>query len=325
MNKLYPLLFKPVYKDYIWGGNRIAQRYGRSGTPAVCAESWEIADRPEGMSEVSNGVFKGRTLQVLVDEFGEELLGVGCKDTEFPLLIKIIDAKQDLSVQVHPNDDNAHLTGGEPKTEMWYVLDADPHAQIYIGLKSGTTPEQFKASILDGSLDNKLIKIPAKPGRAIFVEGGTVHAIGAGCLLLEIQQNSNTTYRVYDWGRVGSDGKPRDLHVDQAMQVIDWETTTPDVRPPRHVEQSGPNSWWEIVKCPLFRTDRVDLSEPEELIHDRRSFQALFVAKGKVLIGGNGIMASAEAGTSCLIPAAVGQYTLTPIGGSAASVVRIIR
>jgi mannose-6-phosphate isomerase len=319
---IYPLLLQPVYKDYIWGGKRIARHYGRRDTPEVCAESWEVADRPEGMSKIVNGPLKGQTLHYLVDTMGEALLGVGRSASEFPLLIKIIDAKQDLSVQVHPNDNNAPLTGGDAKTEMWYVLDAEPNATIYAGLKPGVTREGFETALKEGRLENELAKVPARSGRAIFVPGGRVHAIGAGCLLLEIQQNSNTTYRVYDWGRVGNDGKPRELHFEQALQVIDWDDAAPDVRPPHPIPARGPNRRWGIISCPLFQTQRVELSEPEEVSHDGSSFHALFIAKGKVLVGANGVMASAETGSSCVIPAAARQYTLTPVGGSA-SVVQI--
>ncbi len=323
--KPYPLLLQPVYKDYIWGGNRIARRYDREGTPGVCAESWEIADRPEGMSTVINGELKGKTLHELVGEMGEQLLGNGCQETVFPLLIKLIDAKLDLSVQVHPNDENADVTGGEAKTEMWYALDAEPDATIYAGLKPNTTQDSFEAALEQGDLETvALAKIPARPGRAVFVPGGRVHAIGAGCLLLEIQQNSNTTYRVYDWGRVGNDGKPRELHLEQALQVIDWDNAAPEVVPPRPRATDGVNPWWEIIQCPFFKTARVELHEPEEVTHTGDSFHALFVTKGSVLIGANGVMASAPAGTSCLVPAAATNYTLTPIGG-AATVVQITR
>jgi len=320
---IYPLLLEPVYKDYIWGGNRMAQRYGRENTPDICAESWEITDRPEGMSTVINGPLKGKTLRELVETMGPQLVGSSCSKSVFPLLIKIIDAKQDLSVQVHPNDDNAHTTGGQPKTEMWYVLDGEPNAKIYAGLKPGVTQESFEAAMAGGELETvALAEVPARPGRAIFVPGGRVHAIGAGCLLLEIQQNSDTTYRVYDWGRVGHDGKPRETHLEQAMQVIDWEHAAPEVVPPRPLDTQGPNPWYAIIQCPFFNTVRVELHEPEEVSHDGSSFHALFVTKGTALIGANGVMASASAGTSCLVPAAATDYTLTPVGGPA-SVVQI--
>jgi mannose-6-phosphate isomerase len=321
--QIYPLLFQPVYKDYIWGGTRIEHRYGREDTPRVCAESWEISDRPEGMSMVVNGAHKGLSLHELVEMMGPDLLGTQVDADAFPLLIKIIDAKQDLSVQVHPNDDNAHLTGGEPKTEMWFVLAAEPGAMLYAGMKPGVTQAVFEEALAEGQLEKvALAKVPAKAGRAIFVPGGRVHAIGAGCLLLEIQQNSDTTYRVYDWERVGYDGVPRPLHKEQALQVIDWEHVTPEVMAPQPNPLRGVNRWWDIVQCPFFRATRIALSGPEEVSHDGGSFHALFVTKGTVLVGSNGSMASAVAGTSCLVPAAAKDYTLTPVSGPA-SVVQV--
>ena len=319
----YPLLLQPIYKDYLWGGSRIARQYNRLETPEVCAESWEVTDRPEGMSVVTNGYLKGKSLGELVASMGEDLLGKQVQSSLFPLLIKIIDAKKALSVQVHPNDANAHLTGGEAKTEMWIVLDAAPGASIYAGLKPGVTAKEFELALSENRLETvALASVPAVAGRAVYVPGGRVHAIGAGCLLLEVQQNSNTTYRVYDWGRVDSDGNPRELHLEQALKVIDWDNSSPEVIPPRPLESTNSNRWWTIIESPFFKTKRVDLHEPEAISHAGKSFHALFVTKGNVLVGANGIVASVSAGTSCLIPAAATDYTLTPLGG-AASVIQI--
>lgn len=321
--KPYPLLLKPVYKDYIWGGNRIAQLYNRKNTPKICAESWEITDRPEGMSIIINGDHKGKSLHDLVTSMKHDLLGKNIESDRFPLLVKMIDAKQNLSVQVHPNDNNAILTGGEAKTEMWYVLDSEPNSMIYAGMKPGTTYDKFETARMNNSLEsNILAPVPSKPGRTIFVPGGKIHAIGAGCLLLEIQQNSNTTYRIYDWGRVDKEGNSRELHIEKGLKVIDWETPCPEVVPPRLLESESENQWWNIIDCPFFRTKRIDLTVPEEISHDGNSFHALFVAKGSALIGANGVMASAIKGTSCLIPAAAKNYTITPLGGTA-SVIQI--
>jgi len=318
MTIAYPLLLEPIYKDYIWGGNRIARQYGRINTPKVCAESWEITDRPEGMSVVINGDYKGRTLHDLLKSMKHDLVGHKSDSDRFPLLIKMIDAKKALSVQVHPNDDNAHLTGGEAKTEMWYVLDAEPNAMIYTGLKPNVTQASFEKALSEDNLEQAtLAKIPAKPGRTFFVPGGRVHAIGAGCLVLEIQQNSNTTYRVHDWGRVGNDGKPRETHLEKALQVINWENSAPEVMPAKLLESESNNQWWSIIDCPFFVTKRIELNQPEEISHDGSSFHALFVTRGTALIGANGIMASAKAGTSCLVPAAATNYTITPLSGSA--------
>jgi mannose-6-phosphate isomerase len=314
----YPLLLQPVYKDYIWGGNRLSLVYNRENTPHICAESWEVSDRPEGMSVVVNGFYKGKTLHDLVQIMGSDLIGKDISSDVFPLLVKIIDAKKDLSVQVHPNDGNAGLTGGEAKTEMWYVLAADSKSVIYAGLKPGVTRKSFEKSLAENSLESvALAKVPAVAGRAVYVPGGRVHAIGAGCLLLEVQQNSNTTYRVYDWRRKGIDGKPRELHLEKALQVIDWDNSAPEVVPPSPLDSIGENRHWQIMDSPFFRIRRMELSDAEEVSHDGSSFQILFVVSGSVLIGANSVVASTDAGTSCLIPATVKNYTVTPIKGSA--------
>ncbi len=315
---IYPYLFSPVYKDYIWGGNRIKETYHRQNTPDRCAESWEIADRPEGMSIVENGPLKGKSLQQLMQTLQTDLLGPQYKGRQtFPLLIKIIDAREDLSVQVHPNDNNAHRTGGDPKTEMWYILDATSNATIYAGMQQGVTPERFQNAIEDGTVQSLLAKVPAKPGRTIFVPGGKVHAIGAGCLLLEIQQNSNTTYRVFDWNRVDADGNTRDLHIEQAMQVIDWEHMKPEISSPRPSPAEGENHPYDILHTPYFAAMGWNLQEPRNFLMEPAGFRILFVSKGKVLIGANGTVAAATMGTSCLIPAAAKRFTVTPVEGKA--------
>lgn len=315
---LYPYLFTPVYKDYLWGGTRIKKVFHRADTPETCAESWDIADRPEGMSVVANGPLKGKTLHELVAELKADLLGpqhAACK--QFPLLIKIIDARKDLSVQVHPHDDNAHRTGGDPKTEMWYLLDANADAKIYAGMRPGVTPRKFEDALTAGTVEKLLASIPARAGRAIFVPGGKVHAIGAGCLLLEIQQNSNTTYRVYDWDRVDADGNRRELHVEEAMKVINWENVAPQVSSPRPLPAEGSNHPFEIMTSPYFSTCGWNLQEPRTFQMNPPGFRILFTSKGQALIGANGSVASVQAGTSCLIPAAIDTYTITPMGGPA--------
>lgn len=314
---LYPLLFTPVYKDYIWGGRRIPQRFNREQQADVCAESWEISDRPEGMSVVSNGPMKGSSLHQLVETMGKELLGSRVCYDVFPLLIKIIDAKQRLSVQVHPDNNTAAICGGEPKTEMWYVLDTDPDARIFVGLKPGTSPDLFEKALEQQKLEDVLTSVPAQPGMAIYVPGGRVHAIGEGCLLLEIQQNSNTTYRVYDWGRLGKDGKPRDLHIAQAMKVISWKDETNAVVGPEELESHGRNSRWKIIDCPYFTVTRLELTESEPMENDGSGFRALFVAAGQVDIKAGKTTEQMTAGTSCLIPAALNRYTLYPVNGKA--------
>ena len=296
MSTFYPLRFKHVYKDYIWGGDRIIRHYHRSAPAGVYAESWEVSDRPEGMSVVANGACAGRTLAELVKEWGANLLGKKGGRGKFPLLIKLIDARETLSVQVHPNDLTAWQHGGEAKTEMWYVLDADPGALLYCGLHPGVTPQVFDDAIRTNQFGDILRKIPVKAGDAVYVPGGRVHAIGSGCLLLEVQQNSNTTYRIYDWGRVGNDGKPRQLHIEEAKKVVLWQD----------------DGATDHAKSPYFRFKVIDLKGPETFTLNGDSFHVVFNPKEPVELNGDFLVP----GTSTLIPAALPSYTVSPASGT---------
>ena len=315
---IYPLLFEPVYKDYLWGGSRIGSKYSRTDTPDICAESWEISDRSEGESIVSNGVYRGNLFNKLIDQFGSDLLGSDFSGSKFPLLIKIIDAKKDLSVQVHPNDETADLTGGEAKTEMWYVLDADKDARIYAGLQEGVSHDSFLKSLERKTLaDDTLASIPAVPGEAVFVPGGRVHAIGAGCLLLEVQQNSNTTYRVYDWDRTDKDGKSRPLHLEDALKVIEWIDATPTIVRPDSAEKSGRPNYTRIISCPYFSTQLIDLTSSEEILNDGHSFHVIFTSEGTATVEAGDVSVFLPTGTSCLLPACAERYSLTPTSSTA--------
>lgn len=317
MSTLYPLRLQPVYKDYPWGGDRIGRRYGRALAPGIYAESWEVADRPEGMSVVLNGSLAGRSLHDLVVSLGGELLGRRSRAAAFPLLIKLIDARDVLSVQVHPDNGSAALGSGEPKTEMWYVLEAAPGACVYCGLQPGVTREAFADALRSGAVDSCLVRIPVRAHDAIYVPGGRVHAIGAGCLMLECQQNSNTTFRLHDWGRVGADGRPRELHVEAALRVIRWtDQESPRVRP-RVVETAGLNEIWEILGTPYFRMERFHLQEDWTLRRNPDSFRVLFVERGRVDLRHDGFADDVTEGTSLLIPAACADLAMRPLGGPA--------
>ena len=255
MDARYPLTFKPVYKDYPWGNTRLPALLGREAPEGIYAESWEVSTHPDGESVVANGPLAGRKLSEILEERASCILGSAVTGNDFPLLIKLIDAAKPLSVQVHPNNGNAASVQGEPKTEMWYFLNDEP-AQIYCGLNPGTTREDFVAAIESGSFREILRAVPAQKGGAAFVPGGRVHAIDAGCLILEIQQNSNTTYRVYDWGRMGIDGKPRELHVEKALAVIDFaDEADPACKP----EPTGPGVR-NICTSPFFVLDELTVS-----------------------------------------------------------------
>ena len=320
---LYPYLLTPVYKNYIWGGTSIPSRFNRKPQPGLCAESWELCDHADGMSIVRNGPLEGTSLHDLLLDMGSDLVGTDSAtdrpahhslgDGGFPLLIKIIDAAQKLSVQVHPNDETAPLVGGEAKSEMWYILDGAPGAQFYAGLVAGTTAATFDAALEDGTVQNLLKPHPAAPGALAYIRGGCVHAIGEGCLILEVQQNSNTTYRVYDWGRVDAEGNPRELHVEKARQVIDWELDAAGATPSEPIVD-GPNRTQDLLVTPYFRFGRLNIESSCQVTNDGRSFHMLFVANGTLTVSCEGGEETISAGTTCLLPAALAEYTLAPDG-----------
>lgn len=295
MSALYPLRFRSVYQPYLWGGDKIVRHFRRAAPPGVYAESWEVSDRPEGMSVVANGPLAGRSLAEVVRELGPALLGSRVQGAAFPLLIKLIDAKQTLSVQVHPDDDAAARFGGEAKTEMWFALQADPGAFVYNGIKDGTTEASFRAALAAGTVESLLRKVPVQAGQSIYIPGGRMHAIGAGCLLLEVQQNSNTTYRVYDWDRRGPDGRARELHIEQAMRVTRWADDF--IR--------GPEA------SPYFQLMEFNIAFEQTFRPAGESFHVLFVAEGLVRLNGE----DWPAGSTALIPAAMPAYTVYPING----------
>ena len=220
--ELTPLKLHPAYKEYLWGGHRLRAAYHKEDAPEITAESWELAQRPEGVSVVEGGTLAGRTLDDLAALDREAFWGKNCADMrEFPLLAKLIDARKDLSIQVHPSDETALRDRGEAgKAEMWYIVDCDENAGIYFGFAREITAEEFRRRAEDGTICEVLNRVPVKKGDAFFILPGTIHAICAGILVAEIQQNSDTTFRVYDYRRRGADGQPRPLHLDRAAAVL---------------------------------------------------------------------------------------------------------
>lgn len=317
-----PFFLKPVYQDYLWGGDRIPARFQRDLPPGRYAEAWEVSARPEGQSLVVDGPWAGEPFGEVVRANGAALLGRRMAAGRFPLLIKLIDARETLSVQVHPNNGNAARTGGEPKTEMWYVLDAEPGACVYAGLQPGVTERDLRAALADNTVERLLVKLPVKAHDAVFVPGGRVHAIGAGCLLLECQQNSNTTYRLYDWGRTGADGKPRELHIEPAMKVINWNEPTPELAQPKRLEVAGANERWEITRCPFFRMQRLDLVTEYTLPARPDAFRVLFVADGTIELQTETYRSIAPVGRTVFVPAACPHLTLGP--GAAGATVMVM-
>lgn len=270
---LYPLLFVPVLKDYIWGGRNL-ERFGRQLPHGRIAESWEIAAHNDGDTVIANGKFAGMTLTKLHERLGLDLIGTrnawAQERGKFPLLIKLLDANDKLSVQVHPDDHYALLHEGNElgKTEMWVILDAKPDAAIILGLQSGTTPEKFSAALADGTLETRLHVIPIRTGDFVCVPSGTLHAILGGAVIAEVQQNSNTTYRVYDWGRRENDGAQRELHIRQALDVIDFDAVEPSLGQPIPLIDDSSQGFgfqrWQLCKNHYFTTERIDFSPHSE-------------------------------------------------------------
>lgn len=312
---LHPLRFTPVYKDYLWGGTRIADMFGRDTGSGICAESWEVSDRDDGMSVVAEGRLSGTPLRSLMETRAREITGEAAANGDrFPLLVKLIDAAKDLSVQVHPHDDNAAAVGGEPKSELWYLLDAADGAMLYRGFKDGVDREVLERALEGNWVEDMLARWRVQPDDAVYVPGGTVHAIGAGCLILEIQQNSNTTYRLYDWNRTGPDGKPRELHHDEAFQVIRWGNDGEHlVRPAIDLVGEG---WMQerVLATPYFRVDRLTVTAGYDEVPAERGMSILFVREGGGRITSDGFEATLTPGTTWLVPAGLAGVHLEPEG-----------
>ena len=227
----YPLTFQPILKERVWGGRQLEKLYRKPLPPVIpIGESWEITDRPEGVSVIANGPLAGHDLRWLMENHPAELLGKSkSSDGRFPLLVKILDANDKLSLQVHPPPDVAVALGGEPKTELWFIADARPGAELYVGLKRGVSRTEFQTRIREGTVADCFHRLKVQAGDAMFLPSGRVHAIGAGLVIFEIQQNSDTTYRVFDWNRIGLDGKPRELHVIQSLASINFNDFEPSL------------------------------------------------------------------------------------------------
>lgn len=275
---MYTLKLKPALKDYLWGGTRLKSEYKMESDLEKVAEAWVLSTHKDGPGIVLNGELAGKTLNEAVEVFGKDCLGEnGNKFTYFPILIKLIDAKDDLSVQVHPNDEYALKVEGEyGKTEMWYIVDCEEGAALYYGFKKEISKDEFKTKIADNTITDVLNRVPVKKGDVFFIPAGTIHAIGSGILIAEIQQNSNTTYRVSDYGRLGADGKPRPLHIDKAVEVT-------DLTPPP-VQANLPEG--TLASCDYFKVRLFSTDDEGSIKVDGSSFTALLCLDGEVSFDG---------------------------------------
>lgn len=300
---LYPLLFEARFKERVWGGRTLEQLFGKR-LPAgrTIGESWEVADRPGDSSVVRNGPLAGKDLRWLMETHAAELLGFTPREgARFPLLLKLLDARDDLSLQVHPPGHLAADMGGEPKTEMWYVAAADPGSKLYVGLRRGVTKAEFEAKVRDGSVAECFHQVQVQAGDAMFLPSGRVHALGKGLVIFEIQQNSDTTYRVFDWHRLGLDGKPRELHIEQSLRSIDFDDFEPSLLP----QSFTPAPYGKVRKLvddPLFS---VDIHALEEGGHRTLPMEMSIVActEGQVSVLSREGQADLAPGDFCLVPA----------------------
>ena len=311
-----PLKFEPILKTIVWGGEKIAPYKGIETEQKHIGESWELSGVAGNESVVADGPLKGKTIAQLVKEYKADLVGKHVYENtgdEFPLLIKFIDALTDLSIQVHPNDELAakRHNGSKGKTEMWYVVDAEPGAHLLAGLTEKITPEQYAAKVADGTITDVLARYEVKPGDVFFLPAGRIHAICGGCFIAEIQQTSNITYRIYDYGRLGLDGKPREVHTQLAKDAIDY-TVYPSYRTdytPAKDEEV------EVVSCQYFTTSIYDLTLPyAKDLSGIDSFMVVMCLTGSGTIEVDGEEVPVHQGETVLIPAAADDLCFVPDG-----------
>ena len=306
MNQLFPVKLTPAFKDYLWGGERLKTEFYKQTDLTPLAESWELSAHKDGQSIVAEGAYKGLTLTAYLDAVGKDALGAACEKYDyFPLLIKLIDAKGDLSVQVHPSDEYAMEHEGEyGKTEMWYILDCEEGAALYYGFREDTTREAYESAIKEGRLTEILNRVPVKRGDVFFIPAGTVHAIGAGILICEIQQNSNTTYRVYDYNRRDKDGNLRPLHVEKALAVSDLRKSPalPEIPDGEDVL---------LAACGYFEVRRLRFGGSGTVTATPESFTALTVTEGEGILSDGETALSFRKGDTLFIPAQKAAFTVT--------------
>jgi mannose-6-phosphate isomerase len=300
-----PIIFEPIYMDRVWGGRRLETHFGkRLPIHGRIGESWEVVDRPEAQSVVHEGFLRGKTLHELWTEHRAEIFGGDVAESpRFPLLFKLLDARDRLSVQVHPPAEVAPRLAGEPKTEMWYILDNYGDGDIFAGLRPGVTRDTFEQALRAGSVAQTVHRVPVRPGDCIFIPSGRIHAIGAGNVIVEVQQNSDTTYRVFDWNRVGLNGKVRELHIDESIESIDFT----DFEPVLQVPQGE-----TLVDCPYFRVEKWDLAESRES-SPPGSFAIFTLLEGAAKCAG----VEFRPGAFFLIPATLEDRVLEPVAGAA--------
>lgn len=307
--KFYPLTFTPILKDRIWGGTKLKTYLNKPIVSETTGESWEISTVPGDISVVNNGVLKGKNINEIIDLYPEDILGksvITRFGKQFPLLFKFIDAKEDLSIQLHPNDELAkarHNSFG--KTEMWYVMQADESARLVVGFKKDSNQHEYLAHLENKNLIDLLNEYPVSKGDVFFLETGTIHAIGAGVVVAEIQQTSDVTYRIYDWERVDANGQGRELHTELALDAINYNTTHSKIDYKEEVNKSA-----AVVDCPYFATNIVALKETFIWKRTQQAFTVFMCTNGQFEMIVNGEILRYRMGDTILIPACMENLTL---------------
>ncbi|MBE9576375.1 type I phosphomannose isomerase catalytic subunit [Flavobacterium proteolyticum] len=307
--KFYPLTFTPILKDRIWGGTKLKTYLNKPIVSETTGESWEISTVPGDISVVSNGVLKGKNINEIIDLYPEEILGksvIARFGKQFPLLFKFIDAKEDLSIQLHPNDALAkerHNSFG--KTEMWYVMQADESARLVVGFKKDSNQQEYLAHLENKNLIDLLNEYPVSKGDVFFLETGTIHAIGAGVVVAEIQQTSDVTYRIYDWDRVDANGNGRELHTELALDAINYQTTPSKIDYEEEANKSA-----AIVDCPYFVTNIIALQETFIWKRTKQAFTVFMCTNGQFEMIVNGEILRYRMGDTILIPACIENLTV---------------
>jgi mannose-6-phosphate isomerase len=319
---LYPFTFLPILKQRVWGGRELERLYHKPLPPGVpIGESWEISDRPGDVSVIANGPLAGKDLRWLMEQHAAEVLGgARLHGDRFPLLIKILDAQDKLSLQVHPPPARAAALGGEPKTELWYVAEAAPGAELYVGLKRGVTRADFESKITTGAVAECFHRVKVRPGDAMFLPSGRVHALGAGLVIFEIQQNSDTTYRVFDWNRPGLDGKPRELHIPQSLASIDFKDFEPSLLPSAFVH-NGLQSGRPLVRNALFTAEAHQADAGAKVPLRPNKLQIIALVAGQVEVREGQEVLHLTPGQFCLVPASLAQVVLR--AGTPATFLRV--
>lgn len=307
----YPLIFGPILKDRIWGGTKLKTALGKTNLPTeTTGESWELSAVDGDVSIVKNGPYAGKSLAELLNRYPQEILGIKVHEkfgTQFPLLFKFLDAREDLSIQVHPNDELAkkrHNSFG--KTEMWYVMQADEGARIIVGFKHKSSPQEYVEHLENKNLIEILNEVKVKKGDVFFLETGTIHAIGAGIVIAEIQQTSDITYRIYDWDRVDAQGKSRELHIEQALDAMNYNTT--DTQKQYSKEENKSNT---MVDCPYFTTNYLPLNGTANIMKDGSSFTVYICTEGEYVFEAGGQTYSFKMGDTILVPASLKVFSLS--------------